>query len=103
MWQRANPEKCVEQSRRHREKYPEKATQRARRRALRKFGLTLELDLCQICGERNRSGKKLSIDHDHKSGSFRGFLCARCNLGIGFFNDSPALLESASKYLEQKG
>ena len=55
--------------------------------------------LCKICGMIN-DGKYLCVDHDHKTGAIRGLLCDRCNLGIGYFRDSPALLVNASKYLE---
>jgi hypothetical protein len=33
----------------------------------------------------------------------RGLLCHHCNIGIGAFNDSPAKLTKAIKYLIQAG
>lgn len=55
--------------------------------------------VCAICGENN--GKKLHIDHDHKSGVVRGLLCGKCNRGIGLFKDSTDLILKALKYLKK--
>lgn len=59
--------------------------------------------LCDICGRRaeeaNARVKRLSIDHDHNSGAFRGLLCGSCNTGLGSFRDDPKLLAAATKYL----
>lgn len=52
--------------------------------------------ICEICGLNT----KLVYDHDHKTGKFRGWLCALCNSGIGFLKESKAILESSIKYLE---
>jgi len=51
---------------------------------------------CEICGEY----KPLCIDHNHKTGSFRGLLCQNCNRGLGMFRDEPGILMKASEYLE---
>ena len=56
---------------------------------------------CKICGKEE--GKhKLSMDHDHETGQFRFWLCADCNHGIGYFKDSPDLLERAAKLLRKQ-
>jgi len=57
---------------------------------------------CEICGkpEENLS-ETLSIDHCHKTGEFRGFLCRDCNRGLGCFNDEPGFLRAAAEYLSR--
>lgn len=64
-----------------------------------------EPDVCEICGGYNLTDavkfRCLGVDHDHKSGKFRGWLCDRCNRGIGFFRDDPSKLRRAADYLER--
>lgn len=43
----------------------------------------------------------MRVDHDHDTGTMRGILCNKCNVGIGFFRDNPLLLESAYDYLRR--
>jgi hypothetical protein len=58
---------------------------------------------CAICGKsRNSSGKKLAVDHCHKTGKVRGLLCINCNLGLGSLQDKIEILESAINYLKSK-
>ncbi len=52
--------------------------------------------LCAICGEEM---KTVNVDHDHRDGRVRGLLCKNCNMGLGHFFDSIALLASAIKFL----
>ena len=54
--------------------------------------------LCQLCGTYSES---LHLDHNHKDGSFRGYLCANCNQALGKFKDSINKLKKAIAYLEQ--
>ena len=73
---------------------------RDREAALAAFGLTWEDERseCDICGES--AYRRLDIDHDHASGLFRGFLCGRCNKGLGLLGDSAASLRNALEYLQ---
>jgi len=38
---------------------------------------------CDCCGGINSTGKRLNIEHCHKTGKFRGLVCHRCNISIG--------------------
>jgi hypothetical protein len=81
---------------------------------LKRYGLTQETyaamvveqdNVCAICRrpeESSRhSGRRLVIDHDHKTGRVRKLLCSKCNAGIGLLREDPLVLEAAIKYLRQ--
>ena len=53
---------------------------------------------CEICS----SAKMLVVDHCHKSGKIRGVLCNRCNVALGWMDDSIARLNGAVAYLEDR-
>ncbi len=53
---------------------------------------------CPIC---ERSGKKMEVDHDHKTKKIREMLCSRCNGALGQFLDNIDLLKKAIKYLKK--
>jgi hypothetical protein len=63
--------------------------------------------ICPICGgnEEQCKGKGNSrngswvLDHDHKTNEFRGWLCHKCNRGLGNFDDDEQILLKAIKYL----
>jgi hypothetical protein len=54
---------------------------------------------CEICGTMGRQDRRHSLDHDHATGLFRGFLCDTCNNGIARFRDDIDLLARAIAYL----
>lgn len=64
--------------------------------------LSAQNGTCKICGARPedcRPHGRLNVDHDHDTGKVRGLLCNQCNVALGGFRDSPALLLNAVKYL----
>ena len=63
--------------------------------------LIIQEHKCAICGTHCQNNKLFHIDHDHKTKTVRGLLCARCNLGIGLFHDDVKLLKDVIQYLEQ--
>jgi len=57
--------------------------------------------VCAICGGVNKNGKHLSLDHDHATGKFRGWLCSHCNSGLGWFKDNASIMAKAIEYLNR--
>ena len=53
---------------------------------------------CEVC----ETECELCYDHDHSTGLFRGWLCQRCNSGIGQFQDDPYRLVAAAAYLRRR-
>lgn len=116
-WNRRNPEKVREANRKWRVNNPDyKAAWRASRSETDKraqslatrygFGMARARELltslpegCEICGAK----EKLCYDHCHASGEHRGWLCDRCNTGLGNFRDTPEFLKLAAAYLEERG
>ena len=43
-----------------------------------------------------------SCDHNHETDEFRAWLCNKCNLGLGNFNDDVQLLQNCIDYLTSK-
>ena len=73
--------------------------------------------VCAACGKPEsaigwKSGKvkRLAVDHDHSccpgesscGRCVRGLLCTRCNLGCGYFDDDPEILERMAQYLRHQ-
>jgi hypothetical protein len=57
--------------------------------------------VCAICGYPAMNGRKLHIDHDHKTGVVRGLLCVRCNNAIERMDKCPDWHEKAEMYLRK--
>ena|SRR3990167_129596 len=59
--------------------------------------------VCAVCGKTpEENGKRLSVDHCHKTKIIRGLLCDNCNKGMGNFKDNVDFLLKAVKYLSNK-
>lgn len=83
----------------YREKNPEKCRKWVREAGRRKSGCpepTRSMpDFCEICGR----DENLNLDHDHNDGKFRGWICRKCNLGIGALGDTIPCLNRVLEYL----
>lgn len=55
-----------------------------------------KISFCECCG---KSTKKIFLDHDHETETFRGWLCEPCNTGLGKFGDTLEGIEMARNYL----
>ncbi len=57
---------------------------------------------CPICGKRTIAGitSKVVLDHNHRTGEVRGWVCDSCNTGIGRFKDNVELIKRAIKFIE---
>lgn len=80
-----------------------------RRYQLKQYGITEndyqkmlaeQKGVCKICGVEETVN--LSVDHCHTTGTVRGLLCKKCNVGIGYFKDNPDTLAKAIEYLQGK-
>lgn len=60
-------------------------------------------DLCECCGSvpNGRGKTTLHLDHCHRTGVFRGWLCYRCNSAIGLFGDDIGAMWRAITYLSK--
>jgi recombination endonuclease VII len=63
--------------------------------------------VCAICARskgKNRegkgTGKRLAVDHDHKTGKIRGLCCGKCNGILGWFRDLAGSALRMAGYLQ---
>lgn len=54
--------------------------------------------LCALCGAPPKR-KQLALDHCHRTGKVRAFLCHPCNGALGLLKDDPSLCDRAATYL----
>ena len=65
------------------------------------IGESFKCPLCQKKFTREFSNDVV-LDHSHKTGEVRGWVCSSCNTSIGKFNDDPEILKRAIKWIEGK-
>ena len=74
------------------------------------YGITLEQynqmfvdqnGVCAICGNMQKDGRSLCVDHSHMDNHVRGLLCLDCNSGIGHLKDDINLLLKGIEYLNK--
>ena len=70
-----------------------------------KFNITLDdydrmfeeqKGVCAICGQPQKSSRRLAVDHNHITGKIRGLLCTVCNTDLGWYERQK---ENIEKYL----
>lgn len=58
---------------------------------------------CSICSTHQQDlPKRLAVDHNHTTQEIRGLLCMKCNLAVGYLNESVESAENLIKYLNKK-
>ena len=71
----------------------------------RAYGLTIsrynnmkseQNNKCYLC----KLEKKLFVDHCHKSNNIRKLLCIKCNLYVGYYENSKHLFTQIGQYVE---
>lgn len=73
----------------------------------REFELTIprppigENFTCPICLKtfKRQHINDVVLDHNHKDGSIRGWLCSSCNTSLGKFNDDVNILQRAINWI----
>ena len=78
---------------------------------IRKYNITLDeykvmlkqqKHSCKICGVHEKHcDRSLAVDHCHETNNVRGLLCAKCNIGLGYFRDRQEFLLKAVEYLDE--
>lgn len=108
-WAKANRDKVLAAQKDWDKRNPDKRKANWRKKNLKQFGLTLEQyglmfesqgGGCAICGGINPNGRRLSVDHCHRTGRIRGLLCSTCNTMLGHARDDVALLRKAINYIQ---
>jgi hypothetical protein len=69
-------------------------------RYLRKIAPRPKPEFCEICGQRGKKRNGITLDHDHKTGKFRGWLCSNCNTALGLVQENKETLQALIKYIE---
>ena len=80
-----------------------------KKRLKKKYGRPPSFYQCPICKRttneaKGEGGKRVSsfvLDHCHISNKFRGWLCHKCNRGLGAFGDDIETLRCAIDYLSK--
>jgi len=102
-WRLRYPDKARAASQAWRQRNPEKARERTWLTHAIRLGYPNPTrprpQVCECCGGPPNGKGRLHLDHDHRTGKFRGWLCSRCNISLGGFGDSVEGLEKAIEYL----
>ena len=76
---------------------------------LKKYNLTVDQynemlynqnNSCYICGTE-ANGKKLAVDHNHKTGDNRKLLCSKCNTSLGLLGEDTSIMKKMIQYVEE--
>lgn len=55
---------------------------------------------CAVCkAEKSLCGRRLAVDHCHRSKKVRGLLCNECNTALGLLKENEAIIDNLKAYL----
>ncbi len=54
--------------------------------------------MCAACGLSEKNGRRLAVDHDHKTGMVRALLCIACNTSLGLLREEPKRIQALLDY-----
>lgn len=97
-WQRENREATRQKTARYRARHPATALHR---HAEYPEPTRPMPERCEARGCLPNGNGRLHLDHDHITGKFRGWICARCNLGLGSIGDNIDAVRAILAYLER--
>ena len=67
--------------------FPNKMRDYMRKKRARRLGVIRPVEtVCAICNRIIGEGN-MNMDHDHKTGLFRGWVCHYCNTRLGWFEN----------------
>jgi hypothetical protein len=104
-WYQTNRDRELEKNRK-RQRTPQARRQKRESHLQKCYGITVveyetrrrrQRGLCLIC--RRYFGRKLVVDHDHRTGRVRGLLCIGCNSDIRLFERGTRMVNRIVKYL----
>ncbi len=99
-WRAENPEKAKAYARKWWRENPDKLDAYSRKRQGMSEPTRKMPAVCESCGQiETWKGKKLSRDHCHKTGQFRGWLCMKCNTALGKLGDDLSGVIKLVNYL----
>ena len=103
-WRQNNPEREREIKRAFYHRHKHDLLPKMREQGHKKIGMPEPTrprpENCELCGKPEPRGV-LHLDHCHLSNKFRGWLCSKCNLGLGQLGDTAESLRAALAYLEK--
>jgi len=72
-------------------------------RYLKKTAPRTRPEKCEVCGSYGGKRNGIVLDHNHKTGEFRGWLCSNCNTAIGLTKENTKTLKALIKYINENG
>ena len=69
-------------------------------RYLRKIAPRPRPKNCEVCGKPGKKRNGITLDHNHKTRRFRGWLCSNCNTALGLVQEDVEVLTALIRYLK---